>query len=245
MTHVTVQTITDVMFDWAPAHLAASWDTVGLQLGSFKKKVRKIGIALDVDNALLEALDKEKFDLVIVHHPIFYKPIKKLNYDDEMGKIIRAFIKNESSLLAFHTNLDAAQDGVNDCFVEKYGFQSSDGKSMSDGFGKWFLQTRHIDDLVMAMPGKRVGDLQKKQAHRIGFCCGSGHGLVATAKQLELDCFITGELTYHDMVSCEMSGIAAIVVGHQESEVLILPRIQEKLKRLFPELVSVCVGKPR
>lgn len=243
MTHVTVQTITDVMFDWAPANLAAPWDTVGLQVGSFKKKVQKIGIALDADNTLLDALEKEKFDLVIVHHPIFYKPIKTLNYDDEMGKIIQAFIKNESSLLAFHTNLDAAKDGVNDCFVEKFGFNPQEGKSMSDGFGKWFVQTRNVEDLVAVMPGKRVGDQHKKQAHRIGFCCGSGHGLLSAAKQLELDCFITGELTYHDMVSCEMHGIAAITVGHRESEVLVLPRIQEKLKQRFPDITSVCVEK--
>lgn len=245
MSLVTVKDISDVMFKWAPASLAATWDSVGLQIGSLNKSVKRVGIALDADRPVLQRIQNGHYDAVIVHHPIFYKPLRKLDCDDEIGQIIQVFIKADCSLLAYHTNLDAAEGGVNDCFVQKYGFDPKEGQPIVDGFGKWFECEKDISELFQVMPGELSGDAVKKKIKRIGFGCGSGHGLIPAVKQLKLDCFITGELTYHDKVSCEMHHIAAITVGHRESEVLVLPQIKQKLEFAFSEVTfEIISGKP-
>ncbi len=244
MSNSTVRDISDFLFSWAPAHLSASWDNVGLQLGSYKKKVNRVIISLDADLEVVKTLQTNPCDLVITHHPIFYKPIKSLEYDDDMGKIIRAFIQNDVSLLSLHTNLDAAKDGVNDCLVEAYGLNPEGGLPIQDGFGKWFAVEKGFEELVAVMPCQVVGHQAPRRLKKIGFCAGSGHGLLAAVKRLELDCFITGELTYHDYVSCEFQEITALLVGHKESEVLVLPRVRQRLLESFPSLeIQVCKGK--
>jgi len=242
MSKTTVRDIFDLLFTWAPAHTAASWDNVGLQLGSLKKEVKTVLLSLDADLEVINLLQKQPFDLVITHHPIFYKPIRNLDYQDEMGKILRAFIQADASLLSLHTNLDAAEGGVNDCLVEAYGFNPKNGLPLSEGFGKWFADSRSLSDLKAVFPCQVLGDSRDRQVKRIGFCAGSGHGLLSAVKKLELDCFITGELTYHDHVSCEMQGIAALTLGHKESEVLILPKIKQTLLAMFPDLNILCLG---
>ena len=60
----------------------------------------------------------------------------------------------------------------------------------------------------------------------------------------EVDCIITGEISYHDEVFCEMNGITVIALGHKESELFILDKIKEKLESQFPTLrITLSTGQ--
>ncbi|GAA0602284.1 Nif3-like dinuclear metal center hexameric protein [Virgibacillus siamensis] len=115
--------IFDVMETWAPGFLAYNWDNVGLQTGSYHKQVEKVMITLDVlESVVDEAIDQE-VDLIIAHHPLLFKSLKKLDMDDTKGRILQKLIQHDISVYAAHTNLDAAEGGVNDMLCDSLGIE--------------------------------------------------------------------------------------------------------------------------
>lgn len=116
-----VEDICRILETHYPLKIAEKWDNVGLQLGSYQNPVRKIMVSLDLDQEVLtQALDQQ-VDLIITHHPLFFNPIKSIQYDTPQGKIISQMIKNNISLYSAHTNLDSASQGLNQYLAEKLG----------------------------------------------------------------------------------------------------------------------------
>ena len=233
----SLSAIIDYLYNWAPPELAAPWNSIGLQIGDPNAPINAIHLSLDIDLTVLNILKTQPIDLVITHHPIFFKPIASINTTDDMGQIISTFITTNTHLLSLHTNLDAAVGGVNDALLEKLGFNREDGLPIEDEFGRYFqLSTpRSVVELATIMPARVVG-AQQDRVSSVAVLAGSGHGTLKRVKALGINCFITGELTYHDEVYCELNGITAILLGHKESEIMILPKIKENLTQLDAQL---------
>jgi len=219
---------------WANPDLAASWDNVGLQIGDPDAEVKDVLIALEVDETVLETLVEKKNVLVVTHHPLFFKPLRYIRYDQDMGRIISAFTAGRHHLFSAHTNLDAAQGGVNDCLIEHYGLNANEGRFIMDGFGKWFVQPSVTYEVLKSVFScTQQGAVSDEPVKRLGFCAGSGHGLIKDVVDLKCDTFITGEITYHDHVTCRMNGVRVLTLGHRESEVVVLDRIRTYLEGVF------------
>lgn len=108
----------DIMNSIAPPILSESWDNCGLQIGDENKDIKKILLALNaVDNVVDEAI-KNNVDLIITHHPFIFKGIKSISSNTYKGNIIYKLIKNNVALFAAHTNLDIANEGVNDVLAK-------------------------------------------------------------------------------------------------------------------------------
>jgi dinuclear metal center YbgI/SA1388 family protein len=227
---VQLSTVIEHLHKWAPPSLAATWDNVGLQLGDPAAEIRSVLLSLDVDLAVLDHIQTQDIDLVITHHPIFFKPISSINYTDDMGQIISTFISTTTHLFSMHTNLDAAVGGVNDALLSLFGFSREEGAPIEGEYGRYFelSSPKPLTELNKVMPSRIVGATQETVS-KVGFLAGSGHGILKQVKELGLDCLITGELTYHDEVYCELNGITALLLGHKESEVPILPYIKTSL----------------
>ncbi|WP_347549561.1 Nif3-like dinuclear metal center hexameric protein [Pseudalkalibacillus hwajinpoensis] len=118
---VSGQAIIQEFESWSKRKYAEEGDPIGLQLGSLNKKVSKVMTTLDVLPNVVEEAVREEVDLIIAHHPILYKPLKKINLDTEQGKMIEKLIKNDITVYAAHTNLDVAPGGVNDMLAEALG----------------------------------------------------------------------------------------------------------------------------
>ena len=73
--------ITKVIETVAPRNLAESWDNVGLQIGSFQKRVKKVLLTLDVTEAVVREAVVEKADMIIAHHPFIFNGIKSICTD--------------------------------------------------------------------------------------------------------------------------------------------------------------------
>jgi dinuclear metal center YbgI/SA1388 family protein len=222
---------------WAPSSLAANWDRVGLQIGDPTASISRIHLSLDVDLAVLNHIQHHPTDLVITHHPIFFKPLTALHTHTGRGKLIHTFLTTSTHLLSLHTNLDAAVGGVNDIFMSLFGFSRNNGHPIEGDFGCYFeLNCPYRIDTLRAVQPCRVVGYPHTHVSKIGFLAGSGHGLMPAVKSLGLDCFITGELSYHDEIDCALNHITGILVGHHESEVPILPHIKTRLLDLDPKL---------
>ncbi|MFC1771352.1 Nif3-like dinuclear metal center hexameric protein [Candidatus Margulisiibacteriota bacterium] len=230
--------IIEIMETWAPLELAAEWDNSGLQIGKKDQEIQKILISLDVDPAVLEKVKTSKYDLVITHHPLIFKPLKQIVVNKDIGEIIDIFIKNDTSLYSAHTNLDAAPGGVNDCLIKAFNFDPGKGRVFSQNLGKWFFNDRclNLEALRSLHNCNILGAKNKNEIKKIAFACGGGGSLLKELIDLEIDAYITGELGYHDILTCELNNITALCLGHKESEEFILPEIQNRMLKQFPNL---------
>lgn len=111
--------VLQLMGQIAPSALAEDWDNVGLQVGNPSQDVKNILIALDFNQEVLKEAVEKKCDLIITHHPFIFKGIKSVNTQNQSGKLIFELIKNNISLFSAHTNLDIAEDGLNDYLIRK------------------------------------------------------------------------------------------------------------------------------
>ncbi|MCI2254515.1 Nif3-like dinuclear metal center hexameric protein [Domibacillus sp. PGB-M46] len=99
---------------FSPKSYAMEGDKIGLQIGRLNKPCKKVMIALDVLESVVDEAIEENTDLIIAHHPLIYRPLGAIQTDQTAGRVIEKLIKHDIAVYAAHTNLDVAKGGVND-----------------------------------------------------------------------------------------------------------------------------------
>lgn len=107
----------------APGILQESYDNSGLIVGSPDTDVHKALISLDITEEVVEEAIKGHCDLIISHHPLIFKPIKKIDDSSWISRCLINAIKNDISMYSVHTNLDNVISGVNGFLAEKMGLK--------------------------------------------------------------------------------------------------------------------------
>ncbi|MDR0364733.1 MAG: Nif3-like dinuclear metal center hexameric protein [Bacteroidales bacterium] len=108
----------------APAACAEEWDNVGLLIGNPGKEVDSVLIAFEMTEKVMQEAVDTKCGLIITHHPMIYKGLKKINSDNATGRIIQQAIHHDIAIYAAHTNLDNVTGGVNSRLAEKLGIEN-------------------------------------------------------------------------------------------------------------------------
>ncbi|HHX24640.1 MAG TPA: Nif3-like dinuclear metal center hexameric protein, partial [Thermoanaerobacterales bacterium] len=85
---ISCQTLVQLLERWAPKRLALDWDNPGPAIGDLSKNVSKILLTLTVTEETVEFAVKNGFEMIISHHPLFFKPLKALRKDTPIGKIV-------------------------------------------------------------------------------------------------------------------------------------------------------------
>lgn len=116
-----IKDITDYLETLAPLSLQESYDNSGLIVGNYQTPVKKVLIALDATEAVIEEAHRNKCQLIIVHHPIIFSGIKKLNGKNYIERVVISAIKNNIAIYAIHTNYDNIAAGVNAKICEQLG----------------------------------------------------------------------------------------------------------------------------
>jgi len=111
MTEISLDRIIHFLEEKNPPSFAKSWDNVGLQIGDRNKAVKKIFVALDATDAIIEEAIENRADLIITHHPLIFKPLKNVNTDNFIGRRVIRCIENSISLYSMHTNYDICNMG--------------------------------------------------------------------------------------------------------------------------------------
>ncbi|HPF21035.1 MAG TPA: Nif3-like dinuclear metal center hexameric protein [Syntrophomonas sp.] len=120
---VTVREISRIMEALYPTDIAENWDNVGLQIGSMTGPVKSIMITLEADREIVTEAIRQHIDLIITHHPLFFKPLKTINFDHPQGELIKNLIRHNIHLYSAHTNLDAGSAGLNQYLAEQLELQ--------------------------------------------------------------------------------------------------------------------------
>jgi dinuclear metal center YbgI/SA1388 family protein len=116
-----VKDIIAIMEEHFPLHLAESWDNPGLQVGSRNAAVERLVVALDMDEAVLHYAVENRAGMIVTHHPLFFKGLKKIDYDHMPGRLLAGIVQNNLNVYSAHTNLDAGDRGLNQILAERLG----------------------------------------------------------------------------------------------------------------------------
>ncbi|MDA0194325.1 MAG: Nif3-like dinuclear metal center hexameric protein [Bacteroidetes bacterium] len=128
-----VREITNHLESIASLEYQEDYDNSGLIVGSHDQKVTKVLITLDcIEEVVNEAISK-KCELIIAHHPIIFRGLKKINGKNYVERTILKAIKNDIAIYAIHTNLDNVDIGVNRKIAEKLGIKKTRLLQLKEG----------------------------------------------------------------------------------------------------------------
>ncbi len=97
---------------WIPPETAQPYDNVGLQVGDPEAPVTKALVALDMTPQVLDEAVETGSNLIVTHHPLLFDGLKRVDAGEFIGSLVHRLAANSINLVAAHTNLDAAQNGV-------------------------------------------------------------------------------------------------------------------------------------
>lgn len=119
-----IQEIINAIEVFAAPELQEEYDNAGLITGSKSWECAGVLCTLDVTPAVVEEAIANKSNLIIAHHPIVFKGLKRINGNNYIEQVIIAAIKNDIAIYAAHTNLDNVVLGVSGKMAEKLGLQN-------------------------------------------------------------------------------------------------------------------------
>lgn len=109
------------MEEWAPPTWAESWDRIGLQVGDPAAAVNRVLAALEVTDAVLAEAEAAGANLLVVHHPVIFRPLGEVRLDRPAGRRLQQLLRAGLSVYVAHTNLDVAPGGTNDLLAHLVG----------------------------------------------------------------------------------------------------------------------------
>lgn len=147
---------------YAPS-LAEDWDNVGLQIGDPAAEVERILVCLDAEETAIAEAQECNAQLVISHHPLIFRPLKRLTPNDEVGRVLFRAIRHQIAVYSAHTNLDRAADGLNDWLAARIGVGNCQPleKIQPGGFYKLvvFVPRGHETELMDALFAAGAGHI--------------------------------------------------------------------------------------
>lgn len=128
-----INDILSVLESFAPIALQEEYDNAGLIIGDKSQQCTGVLTTLDVTEAVLEDAKRNHCNLVVAHHPIIFKGLKKLSGNSYVERTVLSAIKNDIAIYASHTNLDNSKNGVSWKMGKKLGLENIKVLSQRDG----------------------------------------------------------------------------------------------------------------
>lgn len=232
----TVKNIYDYIDSIAPYDTQDDWDNSGHLVGNFRKTVHRVVMALDATKEVCDYAADLGADLVLTHHPIIFRPLSAVKSDTAVFTLTR----NDIAMLCAHSNFDKAEEGINTNLAAILGL--SNLRRLGDGYTVVgdLEQSMSIDDLAqlvadtLDVAGIRYTDTDRV-INKVGVCGGSAEELQPSAMEY-CDCYITGDMKYHQLLDAQQRGEAVISAGHYETEYPAFMMLKNKLEAMFPDV---------
>jgi len=147
-----IKDITNAIEAFAPLNLQEDYDNAGLITGNSNAECTGVLFSLDCTEAVIEEAIQKKCNLIIAHHPIVFKGLKKLTGSNYVERTIISSIKKDIAIYACHTNIDNVIDGVNAKIAQKLGLKNI--KILSP-------KTEHLKKLVVFVPATHANAVRE------------------------------------------------------------------------------------
>jgi len=221
----------------SPFELQEKWDNSGLIVGDMQREVSQVVVSLDIDEMMIN--EAKEGTLFVVHHPLIFGKLTQLDFAKYPSNLMEKMILKKQSCIALHTNFD--QTHLNKyVFTKILGFTlESQNAFLCTTKGTWNYKAllKHIKE-KLDLPTLRVVG-KKENITSIALCTGAGASLM---DEVEADCFLTGDIKYHDAMKAMSENLMMIDIGHYESEKFFAEILLDELK-VLPILAIIANSK--
>lgn len=249
----TVKEIYRYLDQIAPFAIQMSFDNAGFLVGRGEAPVERLLVTLDITEAVVEEAARSECPLIVSHHPVIFNPAKSITDETVTGRVLLALTEHKIAAICAHTNLDAAQGGVNCCLAQALGLEQI-GQLHQDGvdaFGQPYGIGRvgkvgqpglsaaeyaaYVKETLGAASVRYVdGGRPVERVAVGGGACGS---MLADAAAAGCDTFVTSDVKYDQYLEAGALGINLMDAGHYPTEHVVCGPLAARLAAQFPELL--------
>lgn len=245
-----VRDIATLIERYAPLGMQEEWDNTGMQVGCLDDEVKGILLCTDVTPEVVDEAIDCGYNLIISHHPLIFRGLKKIAGRTLVESMVARAIKHDVNIYSAHTNMDNTPGGVSFRMASKLGMTHVEfldpkqpdaaGIAQQNGSGvigditpmkasQFFQLLKERFDLQAV---RYSGDANA-MVSRVALCGGAGSFLVQRAVQQGAHAMVTGDLRYHEMLDHGRDIILADI-GHYESEQYTKEIFLEIIKEKYP-----------
>ena len=119
----TLRDVVAALDEMYPPESAASWDAVGLVVGDPDAEVRRVHLAVDPVEEVVEEALAAGADLLLTHHPLYLRGTTSVAATTPKGRVVHRLVAGGCGLFVAHTNADVADPGVSDALAGVLGLR--------------------------------------------------------------------------------------------------------------------------
>ncbi len=237
-----------------PVNAQESWDNSGFLVENYEMECSKVMLTLDITVPSIYEAECKGAELMISHHPVIFKPLKKIDHKSPVFRLIYSDI----AAICMHTNLDIAKGGTNGVILKKlsehFEFDSEPEYLENCGNGNnlgWICELKeNIEPEKFGQVLKdifgcsyiRMNRFGTSKIKRFAFCSGSGGSMLDLAISKKCDAFITGDVKHDVWIDANNRHITLYDCGHFHTENIVLEELRCVIEKEFPQL-EVIVGE--
>ena len=241
--------VSQFLNQFAPTRLAEEWDNVGLLVGDPKLVAERIMTCLTVTPESAAEAISQQANLIISHHPLPFRPIKRITTEKVASKLVWDLIRAGVSLYSPHTGFDSAATGINQSLAQRLDLTEivpikpilDDPQQLGSGRIGRLPASKPLSEFIDQV--KADFDLQTLQAvgegqqsvSKVAVACGSGGSFLSAAIRAGCDTFVTGETTFHTALEAKANGVAMVLLGHHSSERFAVDALASTLAKEFAD----------
>jgi len=244
---IELQSICDFLKEFAPPHLAEEWDNVGLLVGDPEKKISKVMTCLTITPASADEAVREGAELIVTHHPLPFRPLKRLTTDQTPSRLLLQLIGAGIAVYSPHTAFDSAAAGINQRLADGLGLVAiaplvaNEQDSGGLGAGRYgsLPQDVSLAELMaslkafLKLEGLHVVGAPERNVKHIAVACGAAGEFLEPACRAGCDVLVTGETSFHTCLEAEARNTALLLPGHYASERFAVELLAEELGKRF------------
>ena len=241
----------------APPHFQEDYDNSGLLIGNTNTHISGVLVSLDVTETIIDEAMSLGCNVIVAHHPIIFKGLKRFTGVNYVERTVIKAIKNDIAIIAIHTNLDNMYlNGVNTKIADKLHLKNQTILSPKQNafYHDMPVGAGMVGELETAMKSveflaylKDKMELQvikhtalcKESIQKVAVCGGAGGFLLQAAKNTGADIFITSDYKYHEYFDADGSIIIADI-GHFESEKYTIELLYDLIINKFSTFAAHC-----
>ena len=244
---------------WAPFNTQMDFDNSGFLVGRGERAVTKVLVALDITRFVIEEAEQMGAQLIVAHHPVIFRPLKSVTDGDLAGGNVLLMAEKGIAAICAHTNLDAAQGGVNCALAQKLELTEI-GQLHPDGvdeqgreYGIGRVGMAHVSGLSVQEYAAFVKEKLNtssvrfvdtgKPVTKVAVGGGSCADMMVDALAKGCDTFVTADVKYNLYLEAKQLGINLMDAGHYATENVVCAPMVEYLKEQFPDvevILSAC-----